>query len=81
MSVSIVVQRFRECRLLIDESEYVTVGGDNNTSSCGILAYVSFASSTTRAQVMQAAQTLLNLPILTTDFGVMENHLHDHYWH
>ena len=66
MSVSIVVQRFRECRLLIDESEYVTVGGDNNTSSCGILAYASFASSTTRAQVMQAAQTLLNLPILTT---------------
>ena len=64
MSVSVVVQRYRECKLLIDELEYVTVGGVD--SSCGILAYVSFASSTTPQQVEQAAQTLLNLPVLTT---------------
>lgn len=62
--ISIVVQRFRECKLLIDELHYVTVGC--GSESCGILAYVSFASSTTHAQVEQAASTLLNLPVLTT---------------
>jgi len=65
MSVSIVVQRFRECKLLIDELDYVTVGGGGE-NCCGILAYISFASSTTKVQIEQAAQTLLNLPILTT---------------
>ncbi|KAL7523567.1 hypothetical protein ACHAXR_000852, partial [Thalassiosira sp. AJA248-18] len=64
MSVSVVVQRFRECKLLIAESEYVTVGGGGD--GCGILAYISFSSSTTISQVEHAAQTLLNLPILTT---------------
>jgi len=65
MSVSIVVQRFRECKLLIDELDYVTVGGGGE-NYCGILAYISFASTTTKVQVEQAAQTLLNLPIVTT---------------
>lgn len=64
MSVSVVVQRFRECKLLLLEERYVTVGGSDD--SCGVLAYVSFASSTTIPQVEQAAQTLLNLPVLTT---------------
>lgn len=64
MSVSVVVQRFRECKLLIDELEYVTVGGGEEC--CGILAYVSFAGTTTKTQVEQAALTLLNLPVLTT---------------
>ncbi|KAL7525519.1 hypothetical protein ACHAWF_001397 [Thalassiosira exigua] len=64
MSVSVVVQRFRECRLLILEESYVAVGGGDE--SCGLLVYVSFASSTTVSQVQQAAQTLLNLPVLTT---------------
>jgi len=63
-NVCIVVQRFRECKLLIDELEYVTIGG--TSESCGLLAYISFASSTTPAQVEQAASTLLNLPVLTT---------------
>jgi hypothetical protein len=66
MSVSIVVQRFRKCRLLIDELKYVTVGGGGDDSGCGLLAYVSFASTATPSQVEQAARTLLNLPILTT---------------
>ena len=48
------------------ETEYVTVGGGGDTSSCGILAYVSFASSATRSHAEAAANTLLNLPILTT---------------
>ena len=66
MSVSIVVQRFRKCRLLIDELKYVTVGGGGDVSGCGLLAYVSFASTATPSHVEQAARTLLNLPILTT---------------
>ena len=66
MSVSIVVQRFRQCKLLIDEESYVTIDGGEDTNSCGILAYVSFASSTTHSQVKNAAETLLNLPVLTT---------------
>ncbi|KAL9182441.1 hypothetical protein ACHAXT_013093 [Thalassiosira profunda] len=64
MSVSIVVQRFRECKLLLEETDYVTVGGGDE--SCGVLAYVSFSSSTTRSQVESAASTLVNLPVLTT---------------
>jgi D-Tyr-tRNAtyr deacylase len=63
-SVYIVVQRFRECKLLINELEYANVG--SSSDSCGLLAYVSFASSTTPVQVEQAAGTLLNLPVLTT---------------
>eukprot|EP00986_Skeletonema_menzelii_P015578 scaffold12096_cov136-Skeletonema_menzelii.AAC.2 len=67
MSVSIVVQRFRQCKLLLNEEQWVTVGEeDNNSSSCGLLAYISFGSSTTQSQVEAAAQTLLNLPVLTT---------------
>ncbi len=54
MSVSIVVQRFRECKLLIDELDYVTVG-DSGENCCGILAYISFASTTTKSQIEQAA--------------------------
>ena len=66
MSVSIVVQRFRQCKLLLNEEQWVTIGDGNDSSSCGLLAYISFGSSTTRTQVDTAAQTLLNLPVLTT---------------
>jgi len=65
--VSIVVQRFRQCKLLLNEEQWVTVGEeDNSSSSCGLLAYISFGSSTSQSQVEAAAQTLLNLPVLTT---------------
>mmetsp|Transcript_9534 Transcript_9534/g.19316 ORF Transcript_9534/g.19316 Transcript_9534/m.19316 type:complete len:346 (+) Transcript_9534:50-1087(+) len=69
MSVSIVAQRFRQCKLLLDETDWVTVGSTSsptNVNSCGLLAYISFASSATRPDVEQAAATLLNLPILTS---------------
>ena len=76
MTISIVVQRFRECKLLLEETHWVTVGDRNLHSSsnengndaphCGLLVYISFASSTTLPQVEEAAQTLLNLPILTS---------------
>mmetsp|Transcript_36825 Transcript_36825/g.88808 ORF Transcript_36825/g.88808 Transcript_36825/m.88808 type:complete len:218 (-) Transcript_36825:376-1029(-) len=64
MSVSVVIQRFRDCKLLVDELAYVAVGGGDK--SCGLLAYISFSSSTTESQVEQAASMLLNLPVLTT---------------
>jgi len=66
MSVAIVVQRYRKCKLLINEEQWVTVGDGENSTSCGLLAYISFGSSTTQTQVETAAQTLLNLPVLTT---------------
>ena len=45
----------------------MTIGDDGeNSSCCGLLAYISFGSSTTQSQVEAAAQTLLNLPVLTT---------------
>ncbi len=44
----------------------MTVGDGENSTSCGLLAYISFGSSTTLSQVETAAQTLLNLPVLTT---------------
>ncbi|KAL7461206.1 hypothetical protein ACHAXS_001627 [Conticribra weissflogii] len=68
MSVFIVVQRFRQCELLLEETDWVTVGSTSSPTtgnSCGLLAYISFSSSATRPEVEQAAATLLNLPILT----------------
>lgn len=44
----------------------MAVGDGENSTSCGLLAYISFGSSTTQSQVETAAQTLLNLPVLTT---------------
>lgn len=72
--IAIVVQRFRQCKLLLDEEQWITVGGDvggvvgdrNYNDSCGLLVYVSFSSSATKTQVETAAQTVLNLPVLTT---------------
>lgn len=47
----------------------MSIGGDDdNSNSCGLLAYISFSSSTTHSQVETAAQTLLNLPVLTIGF-------------
>jgi hypothetical protein len=66
MSVSIIVQRFRECKLLLNETDWITVGSNNNSNSCGLLVYISFASTTTTSHVEQSAQTVLNLPVLTT---------------
>ena len=62
-SIRLVVQRFRKASLLIDESETVTVGTDGSFS--GILVYTSFAKSATKQKVLQAAKTIMNLPILT----------------
>ena len=77
----LVFQRYRKCRILLDEQEWVTVGRETNNSDgetnltnndsshhhhCGLLVYVSFAVGATRASVQNAAHTILHLPLLTT---------------
>jgi hypothetical protein len=62
-SVHLVVQRYRTCKLLLDEEEdrWVSIMDD-----CpGLLVYVSFASTATELSVHAAAETILNLPVLT----------------
>lgn len=73
-SVRLIVQRFRKCSLLV-HGKVVTVGSTSNddidlvnpktTTSCGLLAYISFGMTATPERVLQAATTLINLPILT----------------
>jgi hypothetical protein len=60
---------------LINEEEIVTVGESStetldlvhpsSTFSCGLLVYVSFSKTANPQKVLQAATTLVNLPILT----------------
>jgi hypothetical protein len=60
-SVHLVVQRYRTCKLLLeDEDRWASI------DSPGMLLYVSFAASATEASVHAAAETVLNLPVLTT---------------
>jgi len=76
--VHLLVQRFRSCKILIDEKEWISVGSpfddelderkDISEASlhCGMLVYVSFAAGADRKAVEIATKTLLNLPVLTT---------------
>ncbi|KAL7448719.1 hypothetical protein ACHAWC_000867 [Mediolabrus comicus] len=59
--VSIVVQRFRQCKILIDER----IGLLSEEVMIAAVVYF-FASSSSVPQVETAAQTLLNIPVLTT---------------
>lgn len=63
-SVHIVVQRYRSCKVLLQETEWVQIGSDE--THCGLLVYVSFAQSCDKDAVRRAAQTALQLPVLTT---------------
>ena len=63
-SVHLVVQRYRSCRILLDESEWVSVGED--PEHCGLLVYVSFEKSATQESTKNSASTVMNLPVLTT---------------
>jgi hypothetical protein len=59
-SVHLVVQRYRTCKLLLeDEGRWASI------ESPGMLLYVSFAASADAASVHAAAETVLNLPVLT----------------
>jgi D-Tyr-tRNA(Tyr) deacylase len=86
-SVHLVFQRFRKCRLLLNEETVVHVGGGGGgvgndgefhddtlllnplssapTTTVGLLVYVSFAATADEKKVLQAATTVLNLPIVT----------------
>ena len=70
-SIRLVVQRFRKASLVVEDSKIVTVGNDASLLTtdanrfCGILVYASFAKSATKEKVMQAARTIMNLPLLT----------------
>lgn len=75
-AVRMVVQRYRYARLLVNETQVISVGEpsdlllsnkdqSSSLSSAGVLVYISFAKSATEAKVTQAAKTILNLPILT----------------
>ena len=75
----LVLQRYRHCRILLREEEWVSVGVQGKSeqekdfsddpadeSHCGLLVYVSFAAGCTRSMVANAAETIVNLPLLTT---------------
>ena len=83
-SVHLVFQRYRSCRILLREKDWVDVpttinaakqvATEESSSSsssqqqqqhCGLLVYVSFSSAATHESVMKAAQTILQLPVLT----------------
>ena len=70
-SIRLVVQRFRKASLVVEDSKIVTVGKDTPLLTAdaneysGILVYASFAKSATKEKVMQAARTIMNLPVLT----------------
>ena len=62
-SVKLVFQRFRRASIFIDGK--MTGVGSSDPFSCGLLVYVSFAKSATKEKALQAARTIVNLPILT----------------
>lgn len=76
-SIRLVVQRYRQARLLVDDTDVVTAGfvndddvgsrltHPNTDGSTGLLVYVSFAKSASKEKVHQAAKALMNLPVLT----------------
>ena len=79
-SVHLVVQRYRSCRILVDESDWIAVGASPDTGSdangdaknainqdhCGLVVYVSFANTADKKAVRQAALTVAQLPVMTT---------------
>jgi len=71
-NIRIILQRFRKASLLVDgkvESVGEEIGDLATTSApsdtCGLLVYISFAKSATKEKAIQAAKTILNLPLLT----------------
>jgi hypothetical protein len=64
-AVHLVVQRYRSCKLLLNETEWVCQGS-RAANHCGLLLYVSFAADADQTAVSAAVDTALNLPVLTT---------------
>jgi D-Tyr-tRNA(Tyr) deacylase len=83
-SVHLVLQRYRKCKILLNETEWVTQGwtakeGTENCATlsenfegvteeqhCGLLIYISFATNADSLSCINAAETCLNMPILTS---------------
>ena len=71
----VVVQRYRSCQLLINETDWVSVGDnslgdlkDGETAQdghCGLLVYISFARDCSFSTVDRTVTAILNLPVLT----------------
>eukprot|EP00980_Cylindrotheca_fusiformis_P016162 scaffold4805_cov136-Cylindrotheca_fusiformis.AAC.17 len=73
-ALRMVIQRYRFARILIEETTVLSVGRKcsslvvndiSSSASLGLLAYISFSSTATEEKVVQAARTLLNLPVGT----------------
>lgn len=82
-SIRMVIQRYRQVSLLVDESHVVSAGTEivsllsdvstdcvpdpstKEAPSAGLLVYISFSKTANESTVHQAAQTVLNLPVLT----------------
>jgi hypothetical protein len=78
--VHLVVQRYRSCKLLQNEIEWMYQGETDTKEAtttpldstptpkchCGLLLYVSFAAEANESAAIDAAETCLNLPVLTS---------------
>lgn len=71
-TVHLVVQRYRRCRILLNETEWRNVGSsslssDDNASEthCGWLVYTSFAAGATQETIQKAVLTLFQMPFGT----------------
>lgn len=73
-SIRLVVQRFRQASLLVDgkvmsfgeSCSMVDSPTEESSTSCGLVVYISFAAAATTEKALQAAKTIINLPLLTT---------------
>ena len=68
----LICQRYRECKILLDETEWRTVGNhveneddDDTPPHCGWLVYTSFAQGATVETVQKAVLTLFQMPFGT----------------
>jgi hypothetical protein len=71
-SVRLVLQRFRQASLLVENTRVISVGQacaledpSSASESSGMLVYISFAKNATTEKALQAAKTVVTIPLLT----------------
>ena len=65
-TVHLVLQRYRWCKILLDETEWRTVGSsDEEPAHCGWLVYTSFAAGASQETIQKAVLTLFQMPFGT----------------
>lgn len=65
-TVHLVMQRYRWCKILLNETEWRTVGSSSEQNShCGWLVYTSFAQGVTPESIQKAVLTVLQIPFGT----------------